>query len=1102
MTNFRTLLTVTLLLCLSRGHKALTGNLTTLNVCSVIEKGQNALVYNYLRAAAAIDMAVEYANDAILPDDVRLKFFYKDGGSVCSANNKAVESALDWTKEGVQCNVYIGPGCDRAVADLYQIAAYRQVPIIGCPSANIEGNTGLRRNQMPLLIRPAYSFTDICRLVIIFLNTFNYTHTTILTDETNQFFSELGGVLTSRYRVEREDLYLNAKLLLFRSNEADEARYQALLTDAGRRSRVIVIFGNATVVRSIMVYIAIELFKSKAWGEFTWKNHDTYERDAQSAYRSLALLALYETRDQFFSEFQKEVRSRARKDYNYIFGAFEEIDPVVTSFYDAIVLYASTANKLFHSGHNLTDGLAMAEEMKNTTIDSPLGYSIDIDVDGDRTRAYSLKQMSSESGKFEDILRIDYHNFEEIWYGKFMWPGRDGLPPNAPGGFNVFVQLVAGIGGQPAAIAGIVLALMLTAVGIAGGAMSMKRANKKAVAAGLDPYWWRIQLEELQFIEGKVLLSDIIAKSISQLHNSTGNGSVVNKSIPLAGNGSQSRSNWNNARGLTAFYQAVAVCVLDVPKRTYKTSASLIKELNQVRAIIHPNLLRFIGLCLTEDSFCDRIVCELCTKGSLETILEDDKIKLDWAFKYSMLKDLTEGMTYLHSSPIASHGFLTGFNCLIDSRFVLKIANYGISAFVNPADLLAPDKKDTVREDYSLLLYRAPELLRVNMPGRGTQKGDIYSYGVILQQIILRSPPYSASTSDEVVATYNYQESPREIVFEVQAGSIPPMRPIVPRSACCPALFALMESCWAEFAMSRPPFPKIKEAVRKIVGRGSANIVDYLIARMEQYATNLEGQVAEKTLQFMAEKTRSEELLSQLLPKVIAAALTKGESVSPESYDCVSIYFSDIVGFTTICSAIAPMEVVTLLNNLYTLFDGVLESYDVYKVETIGDAYMVSSGLPVRNGKRHASEIANVSLHIRRDISSFEIPRMLKDKLQVRIGIHSGSCVAGIVGHKMPRYCLFGDTVNVASRMESTGEPMKIQTSERTKELLDNIGGFHLEERGEIYVKGKGTMKTYWLVSLLSDASMASKKEAIDTIPPFRGMDSSAADEGHNNNGR
>ncbi|XP_034183036.1 guanylyl cyclase at 88E [Osmia lignaria lignaria] len=209
------------------------------------------------------------------------------------------------------------------------------------------------------------------------------------------------------------------------------------------------------------------------------------------------------------------------------------------------------------------------------------------------------------------------------------------------------------------------------------------------------------------------------------------------------------------------------------------------------------------------------------------------------------------------------------------------------------------------------------------------------------------------------------------------------------------------------------------------------------------------------------EMKRTDELLYQMIPKQVADRLRNGESPidTCEMFDSVSILFSDVVTFTEICSRITPMEVVSMLNAMYSLFDTLTERNRVYKVETIGDAYMVVSGAPVKEND-HADRVCDMALDMVDAITN------LKDRstglhLQIRVGIHSGAVVAGIVGLKMPRYCLFGDSVNTASRMEATSQAMQIHISQSTRELLSP--SYKVKERGEIEVKGKGTMKTYWL---------------------------------------
>merc|ERR550539_615460 len=277
--------------------------------------------------------------------------------------------------------------------------------------------------------------------------------------------------------------------------------------------------------------------------------------------------------------------------------------------------------------------------------------------------------------------------------------------------------------------------------------------------------------------------------------------------------------------------------------------------------------------------------------------------------------------------------------------------------------------------------------------------------------------------------------------------------------------YGMMTRCWSEDPLDRPDFSALKVAIRKLnKDNESGNILDNLLSRMEQYANNLEALVEERTADYLEEKRKAEDLLYELLPKSVAGQLIQGQSVIAETYTSVTIYFSDIVGFTALSAESSPLEVVDFLNDLYTCFDSIIGNFDVYKIETIGDAYMVVSGLPVKNGQNHAREIARMSLRLLEAVKTFRIRHRPNKKLQLRIGLHTGPCCAGVVGVKMPRYCLFGDTVNTASRMESTGAPLKIHVSPVTKAVLDKFHTFIFENRGETEMKGKGKMTTYWLL--------------------------------------
>ena len=235
---------------------------------------------------------------------------------------------------------------------------------------------------------------------------------------------------------------------------------------------------------------------------------------------------------------------------------------------------------------------------------------------------------------------------------------------------------------------------------------------------------------------------------------------------------------------------------------------------------------------------------------------------------------------------------------------------------------------------------------------------------------------------------------------------------------------------------------------------------------LEKANEELENRVELRTAELRQEKEKSEQLLLNILPKAIIERLKQDRSAIASATDEVSILFADIVGFTSISAKIPPIQLVGLLNQIFSHFDELAERYDLEKIKTIGDAYMVVGGLPLPKAD-HAEAIANLALEMQAVMEKLKADNILADIIQdehfqIRIGINTGAVVAGVIGTKKFIYDLWGDAVNIASRMESSGKPGRIQVTEATYERLKDQ--YQFEPRGLIPVKGRGKMKTYWLV--------------------------------------
>ncbi|XP_010149825.1 PREDICTED: atrial natriuretic peptide receptor 1-like, partial [Eurypyga helias] len=586
---------------------------------------------------------------------------------------------------------------------------------------------------------------------------------------------------------------------------------------------------------------------------------------------------------------------------------------IAAAFHDGVLLYAQAVNETLEQGGSIANTSAITHQMWNRTFYGVTGF-LKIDENGDRESDYSLWDMDPVRGDFQIVANYNgtTKKIQMVPGREIHWPGNVVPSDIPPCGFDNSDPLCRKANLSTLEVLSLVVSLILLAITITSFFIYRKLQLEKELAAEL----WRIRWEDLQMSSLEKHLRSAGSKLTLSLRGSN-YGSLMTAEGQV------------QVYAKTADYQGNLVAVKHLNRKRIELTRKVLFELKHMRDVQNEHLTRFIGACTAPPNIC--ILTEQCPSPSIRDILENESITLDWMFRYSLTYDIVKGMQFLHNGVIISHGNLKSSNCVVDSRFVLKITDYGLESF-----RVAPDSEDS-HALFAKKLWTAPELLRMELPpARGTQKGDVYSFGIILQEIALRNGVFYVEGLDL---------SPKEIIERVKSGERPTFRPSANVGCHMEELGQLMQHCWAEDVLERPDFNQIKVQLRKFNRESSSNILDNLLSRMEQYANNLEEMGEERPQAYS-----------------VAEQLKRGETVQAEAFDSVTIYFSDIVGFTALSAESTPMQVRAGLGGQPQCFDAIIDNFDVYKVETIGDAYMVVSGLPVRNGKLHAREVARMAL--------------------------------------------------------------------------------------------------------------------------------------------
>ncbi|GAV00012.1 hypothetical protein RvY_10928-2 [Ramazzottius varieornatus] len=645
------------------------------------------------------------------------------------------------------------------------------------------------------------------------------------------------------------------------------------------------------MTNSEYVYFTVEPYRDvEFFGRLQASFNDSSDEVARKAFRYLFQITGTCTKSVSVGmrRLQDQIKRRSAVEYGVKYRHNEDPSESVLASYFSVKTLGIVVDEALKAGADVYNGAAMARRFFNHT-----WYlnerTINIDPMGNRIMDLCMRAFDNDSDTFRNVMYYDPTLTTLSELERIKWYTENGTqPPNEPRcGFKGDNPACAEPGPGIALVAGTAVpAVVLLLVVSLCGFWRFRREVE------LKDNWWLGNKADLMSPD-----------SASNRRYSISRHTSPSYSLSTMG---KDPKHFRTYRGNPVWIfkvQTLQTFFLNRSKRTI---------LREMKLISHVNLVHLQGLLIEKETL--TFMYEFCQKGSLAGLLE--RMTLDWEFRAGLIHDLLEGVVVIHQSLIRRHGYLSPFTCLIDQRFTLKLAEFGLYDLIK--DVTTPEMSNKLSENSTITYanteqWIAPELQAKfktngmknvrNLAAIAGPEADVYAAGGLIDMVM-----------EENLALDDAAAPPRYSLSGIRT---------------------IVEACQHYEPWRRPMADEVKRRFVLRTGARSGGFLESLVRRMEMYARRMEFAVRERTEALKAERKVCEKLLEEMLPKSIVERLRSGYAVEPEHFSRVTIFFSVIVGFVEFVSVTSPMEVIDFLNSIFSSFDAALSTYDVYKVEVL-----------------------------------------------------------------------------------------------------------------------------------------------------------------------